>query len=95
MAEVDRTGLDILCKKPGDIYMPPKGGLSVCISKDGTILICDSKTDTCTRTVMPGNEGAQTSEGMMTSRLRKLVKELNDRVDRLEAKLSGKAKKSR
>ena len=95
MAEVDKTGLDILCTRPGDLYVPPKDGLSVCISKDGTIVICDSKTDKCTNTRMQVDDKAQSVEEAMTFRLLKLVKELNDRVDRLESRLSGEGKKSR
>ena len=91
MAEVDKTGLDILCTGKGDVYVPPKGGLSVCILGDKkTILICDSKTDKCTKALMQPNDDPTAADGMVTFRLLKLLKELNDRVDRLESKSSGR-----
>ena len=97
MAEVDKTGLDYLCTGPGDIYMPPKGGLSVCIKPDGTILICDSKTNHCTL-VPPFRHGAdspQSAEAVITMQLVKLVKELSERVKRLESKASASKKNVR
>jgi hypothetical protein len=44
---------------------------------------------------MQVDDKAQSVEEAMTFRLLKLVKELNDRVDRLESRLSGEGKKSR
>ncbi len=92
MAEVDRTGLDILCTGKGDAYSPPKGGLSVCVFADGKVLICDSKTDACTSALVQVDDKAQTVEGVMTFRLLKLLKELTERVERLE---SDRGRKSR
>jgi len=89
MAEVDKTGLDILCRADGGTYMPPKGGISACIFKDGTIVICDSKTDKCSRAVPEDHGKAPNADGMLTFRLLKILKELNDRVERLEAKIAG------
>lgn len=89
MAEVDKTGLDILCRADGGTYMPPKGGISVCLFKDGTIVVCDSKEDKCSRAVPEGSDRAPHAEGMLTFRLLKILKELNDRVERLEAKIAG------
>jgi hypothetical protein len=90
MAEIDKTGLDILCTGPGDTYLPPKGGLSACIFADGTVLVCDSKTDTCTRSLTQGSDKASALDGVMTHRLLKLVKALSERVDRLESKIAGR-----
>ena len=89
MAEVDKTGLDILCSFPGDVYVPPKNGISVCIHADGTILICDSKTDRCTRADLQSDDKHPSVESVMVHRLLKLVKALTERVERLEGQATG------
>lgn len=92
MAEIDRTGLDILCKAPGDVYLPPKNGLVVCIKADGEVIICDNKTDKCSRTLPPRDDRTSSLDAM-TVGLLKVVKELTERVANLESKLSGRKKK--
>ena len=94
MAEIDRTGLDILCKAPGDVYLPPKDGLVVCIKANGEVIICDNKTDKCSRTVPPRDDRTPNVDAM-TVGLLKVVKELTERVANLESKRPGRKKKSR
>ena len=47
----DRTGLDILCDAAGGIYNKT-GRYSICVFPDGTVLVCDSATDKCTKTTV-------------------------------------------
>lgn len=82
---VDKTGLDIFCTGKGDVYSPPsKSGISTCIFADGQVVTCDSKTDKCTSSLTGGKGKAQIVEGAMTLRL---LKQLNDKVDRLSAQV--------
>ena len=82
-APVDRTGLDILCKGPGDAYIPPNSkGISYCVYADGQVVRCDSKTDKCTSALTGGDAKSTTVvEGAVTLRLLKL---LNDSVNDLK-----------
>jgi len=51
--QVDRSGLDILCAQPGDTYSAcSKSGVSTCITAKGDSIVCDCKTEVCTK-----NEG--------------------------------------
>ena len=82
---VDRTGLDILCSGKGDVYSAPsKSGISTCIFADGQVMTCDSKTDKCTSSLTGGKDKATIAEGAMTLRL---LKQLNDKVDRLTTQI--------
>jgi hypothetical protein len=82
---IDKSGLDILCSKKGDVYSPaPKpGGLSSCVFADGDVMTCDTKTEKCTV-----KRDAKSQRGInadvMTLRM---LKELNDKVDRLSAQV--------
>ena len=93
MAEVDRTGLDILCTAPGDVYLPPKNGLVVCVKANGEVIICDNKTDKCSRALPPGDDITSNLDAMTVGLLR-IVKDLTERVANLESKLSGRKKKA-
>lgn len=88
--QVDKTGLDILCSGSGDTYVPPKNGLSACIFADGTIMVCDSKTDKCTRSIAEGDDKRPHLDAALTARLLKVVKLLSDRLDRVESQLKKK-----
>jgi hypothetical protein len=82
---VDKTGLDILCSGKGDTYSPPsKSGISTCIFADEQVMTCDSKTDKCTTKLTGGKDKGNIVEGAMTLRL---LKQLNDKVDRLSAQV--------
>jgi hypothetical protein len=84
-APVDKSGLDILCSKKGDVYSPaPKpGGTSSCVFADGQVMTCDTKTEKC-----EVKRDAKSQRGInvdvMTLRM---LKELNDKVDRLNAQV--------
>ena len=88
-APVDKTGLDILCKAEGGLYVPPdKGGLSACAFKDGQLLVCDSKKDKCSAS--PTKADVKTlpkvtiNEGAMNLRM---LKQLNDKVETLTSQI--------
>lgn len=93
MAEVDRTGLDILCKAPGDVYLPPKNGLVVCVKASGEVIICDNKTDRCSRALPPGDDKTSDLDAI-TVGLLKAVKDLTERVAKVESKVARRKKKS-
>lgn len=95
MAEVDKTGLDILCSGPGCKYYPPgPDGKSLCIFPDGTLMLCDSNTDKCIQVYIReagDDDQGPGIEGSMMYRLLQILKDLNERVERLEAKPAGKS----
>jgi hypothetical protein len=44
----DKSGMDILCTQPGDVYSGCVNGQSICFGGDGKNIICDCKTGNCT-----------------------------------------------
>lgn len=82
---VDKSGLDILCSGKGDTYSPPPkpGGVSSCIFGDGKVMTCDSKTEKCDLIDDPKAQREMNAQ-LITIRL---IKQLNDKVDRLTAQV--------
>jgi len=82
---IDKSGLDILCSKKGDVYSPaPKpGGISSCAFADGSVMTCDTKTEKCQ---VKGDAKSQRGVNADLATLR-MLKELNDKVDRLSAQM--------
>jgi hypothetical protein len=84
--EVDRTGLDILCKGKDKTYVPPAGGISMCINKKtGDVLVCDSKTDKCFSAIDSKGSSAINTDALMIYTLQQLTEKVDDLTKLVQA----------
>ena len=91
---IERAALWLACALPlAALAADESVDRKVVAEANGEVIICDNKTDKCSRALPPGDDITSNLDAMTVGLLR-IVKDLTERVANLESKLSGRKKKA-